>query len=254
MKSLLPFLLIALIIAGCHSNRDENSFDTNAAEATDYPAERDRGNSETNEQAALRDDKTESNKLTDKTHPALTELSSERTAQKSDFTTKASDASLAEIHLAELALKKTKDEKIKAFAESMLKDHTAANQELKKLAEQKGMKVSAECTTCDAAYKTLHDLGTEEFNQQYAEMMVTDHERAVKLFTDESKSGADADLKAWAKEKLPVLEHHLAMAKDLDQNSNVSAKKPAAKESAKQSKKSAKEPAKSSKKARKQKG
>lgn len=215
MKPFLPFLLIILVIAGCHSNRNENTFDTNPAEGSDYPAERERGNSETNEEAARRRDKTETNKLTDKTHPALTDVADKDTPQKSDFTAKAADASLAEIHLAELALKKTRDKKIKAFAEAMLKDHTAANKELKKLAEQKGVKISPECSTCDATYKKLHDLGTEEFNQQYAEMMVTDHERAVKLFTEESQSGDDAGLKAWAKEKLPVLEHHLAMAKQL---------------------------------------
>jgi putative membrane protein len=45
--------------------------------------------------------------------------------------------------------------------------------------------------------------------------MVKDHEKAVKLFSKESSSGKDAELKAFATKTLPTLQHHLEMARQL---------------------------------------
>jgi putative membrane protein len=41
------------------------------------------------------------------------------------------------------------------------------------------------------------------------------HEQAVALFEQYSRSGDNADLKAWALKTLPHLKEHLAMAKRL---------------------------------------
>ena len=53
-----------------------------------------------------------------------------------------------------------------------------------------------------------------EFDKEYAEMMVNDHEDDIKLFEKEAEKGNDGELKAWAASKLPILQHHLQMAKD----------------------------------------
>jgi putative membrane protein len=44
--------------------------------------------------------------------------------------------------------------------------------------------------------------------------MVADHRKDVAEFRRESKSGKNADLKAWAGKTLPTLEGHLKMAED----------------------------------------
>jgi putative membrane protein len=222
MKSLFYIMMIALVFIGCGpGNRKNGAFDTNPAENSEGDIER--KNSETNEEYEMRVAQTNHTNPEDKIHPGLTELSAEKTEVKQTFATKAADAGLAEVHLAEMALKKTKNQKIKAFAEMMLKDHSAANEELKGIVSNKGIKLPTECLTCDAAYKELHDMGEVEFNDRYAEMMVSDHEHAVKLFSQEAKSGDDPDLKNWAQKKLPALQHHLAMAKDLKPTTNISA-------------------------------
>jgi putative membrane protein len=47
--------------------------------------------------------------------------------------------------------------------------------------------------------------------------MVTDHEKAVQLFSTEAKEGQDADIKAFANNTLPTLQEHLQMARQLTQ-------------------------------------
>ena len=52
------------------------------------------------------------------------------------------------------------------------------------------------------------------FDQAYMKAMVSDHVEDVNEFKTESKSGKDADVKAWAAKTLPTLEEHLKMARD----------------------------------------
>jgi putative membrane protein len=53
-----------------------------------------------------------------------------------------------------------------------------------------------------------------DFDKAYARQEVKDHEEAVKLFKDASRS-KDPDIAAFAQKILPTLEHHLAMAKSM---------------------------------------
>ena len=45
--------------------------------------------------------------------------------------------------------------------------------------------------------------------------MVSDHKDAVELFQKEADKGSDLDVKSFARDTLPKLEHHLEMAIDL---------------------------------------
>jgi putative membrane protein len=45
-------------------------------------------------------------------------------------------------------------------------------------------------------------------------MMVKDHKDAIDDFKHESEKGNDAQISAWAKNKIPTLEHHLTMSED----------------------------------------
>jgi putative membrane protein len=55
-----------------------------------------------------------------------------------------------------------------------------------------------------------------EFDRAYMAGQVKDHEDAVALFEKESKDGKDQKLRAWAKETLPTLRHHLKMAREIN--------------------------------------
>ena len=60
--------------------------------------------------------------------------------------------------------------------------------------------------------QTLEDLSEKtgkDFDKAYVSAMVDDHKEDVKKFEEASKDGKDADIKTWAAEKLPTLNHHL---------------------------------------------
>jgi putative membrane protein len=56
-----------------------------------------------------------------------------------------------------------------------------------------------------------------DFDHDFMQQMVRDHEATVKLFrTASADSTLDANLRALAKKTLPTLEEHLADAKELE--------------------------------------
>lgn len=137
-------------------------------------------------------------------------------ASDQHFVTAAAQANLAEVEAGRLAESKSDRPDIKEFARRMVEDHGNANSELKDLAEKKGLLFPTET---DAAHKEdaakLADLTGPEFDKKYAAMMVKDHEKAVALFQEHSKSARDADIRTFAEKTLPTLQDHLKMARDL---------------------------------------
>ena len=132
------------------------------------------------------------------------------------FVTFAADAGMLEVQLGKLAATKGSSPEVKKFGESMVADHTKANDELKTLAEKKGLKVPV--TLSAKSQKKYEELSTKagaDFDKAYADQMVKDHQAVIAKFKQESQAGNDAELKAWAEEKLATLEHHLMMAKDM---------------------------------------
>lgn len=134
-----------------------------------------------------------------------------------DFVTKAAISDMAEIESSKLAVAKSEG-KSKAFAEKMIKDHTETSTALKGLVT--GGKVKANLPgAMDSAHQSkidkLKGLSGAAFTKEYDEMQVAAHKEAVSLFERYSKSGENADLKAFAAKTLPHLQMHLKMAEDL---------------------------------------
>jgi putative membrane protein len=57
----------------------------------------------------------------------------------------------------------------------------------------------------------MSKLSGAEFDREYVNAMVEDHEKDVNLFRMQSESGTDADAKAFAAKTLPTLQMHLKM-------------------------------------------
>jgi putative membrane protein len=133
------------------------------------------------------------------------------------FMKQAAENGHAEVESSKLALGKTANADVKAFAQQMVDDHTKAGDELTALAQSKGVKVSADPSIAQRAkIKLMQAMDGASFDRRYAGTFgVTAHEDTVKLFRKEAQSGKDADVKAWAAKTLPTLEHHLAMSKAL---------------------------------------
>jgi putative membrane protein len=116
-----------------------------------------------------------------------------------------------------LALSKD-DAKLKAFAEKMIEDHTKTSGEVKALVSSGKVKVDLPATM-DKAHQSrldkLSGLAGADFTKEYESMQVSAHKDAVSLFERYSKSGDNADLKAFAAKTLPHLQEHLKMAQAL---------------------------------------
>lgn len=137
------------------------------------------------------------------------------TIDADDFVEEASAAGIAEIETAKLALQKSTAGDVKAFAQSIITDHTAANKDLAGIAAKRKLKVSTEAellTKAKAAVLKQRD--GESFDEAYANNQVKAHEDAIALFKKATIS-ADAELAKFAVATLPKLEHHLHVAKEL---------------------------------------
>jgi putative membrane protein len=135
----------------------------------------------------------------------------------SSFLKDASEANNAEVAASRIAADQSGSADVKAFAQTMIDDHTQAEGELKGLADQKGVKVSDKPSlTQQAQAKLLSKRKGASFDQHYAESIgVKAHEDTIKLFRKEAEKGDDADVKAWAAKMLPALTHHLELAQNL---------------------------------------
>lgn len=137
-------------------------------------------------------------------------------AASDDFVEDASAKGVAEVEAGKLALEKGTAADVKTFADMMVKDHTAANQKLKALADKKNIDVSDDAELLDKAKAMILELrSAKSFDQAYANNQVKAHEATIDIFEDEIKNGEDAELKAFAIETLPKLKAHLVEAKKL---------------------------------------
>lgn len=135
------------------------------------------------------------------------------------FVEKASAAGLTEVTAGKTATEKSQSDEVKTFGQQMVDDHTKAGDELKSIAQSKGIMVSSSPMAADAkALASMDNLSGAAFDSAFKKKMIGDHEKVIALFKKESTSGSDADLKAFATKTLPTLQHHLEMAKALPAN------------------------------------
>ena len=128
----------------------------------------------------------------------------------------ASQGGMTEVELGKVAGEKASSSQVKDFGARMVKDHTQANDELKGIAEKKGVTLSS---SLDARHQAMVDrmskLSGPAFDQAYIKGMVRDHEKTVALFKSEAESGQDPDVKAFASKTLPTLEDHCSSIKSI---------------------------------------
>jgi putative membrane protein len=168
----------------------------------------------------------------------------ELTAQ--EFVTDAAMGGMKEVRLSELARDRSQNNEVKSFAQRMIADHSKANQELARLAQQKGLELPGTNTFAAddpnwnnpmisgseeikgayllktnlalAAYndfKQLKFLTGSEFDRTYARDMVMDHVNTVIEFEAASRILTDPDLKKFAQRTLPTLRRHEQMVRKL---------------------------------------
>ncbi len=140
-------------------------------------------------------------------------------ADKADTTyvTKAAAAGMMEVQASQAAITRASNPDVRAFAQRMVKDHTAVGDELKTLAGQKGITIPDSLPADERAkVDKLNALEGAKFDRTYAEEVgVKAHKEAVSLFDQASKNAKDPDIKAFFAHNLPALREHLQMAQQL---------------------------------------
>lgn len=136
------------------------------------------------------------------------------------FLQRAAQAGQFEIEASKLATQRAVTPEIKEFAEMMITDHTAVDQELKTLAQQKGVELPSDLRWRQSrALKRLEGReDVEEFEEDYVDNVAVDaHQDAVELFEDAADDAEDPDVKAFASKHLPTLQKHLEQGKALQE-------------------------------------
>jgi len=128
--------------------------------------------------------------------------SSSVTPKDKMFMKKAAKGGMMEVAMGKVAEQKGQSEDVKSFGKRMVADHGKANDELKKIAAQKNVKLPAKEPSV-----------TWSSDKAYMDMMVKDHEKDLAEFKEEANSGSDPDVKKFAEDTAKMVQEHLDLAK-----------------------------------------
>ena len=103
---------------------------------------------------------------------------------------------------------------IERFAQTMIEDHSRANETLKAIAADEDLTVPGDLDEKHSAMLEKIE-SAESMAATYAEVQVTAHQETVDLFEQYTSEGGNDALVSFAEETLPTLREHLDMARDL---------------------------------------
>jgi putative membrane protein len=119
-----------------------------------------------------------------------------------------------EVELGRLAEERATSPQVKEFARTMVADHSQAAEELRAIARSENIELDLDQDSVRDERERLAKLSGAEFDREYMEKMVDDHEKAV----NDLERHVDSDhpqLRQFASSKLPVVRQHLNQAKQI---------------------------------------
>jgi putative membrane protein len=137
-----------------------------------------------------------------------------KSGNDNDFVKEAANGGMMEVSLGKYAQQTAMNPRVKEFGAMMERDHSKANDDLRALATSKSITLPQNMDD-DKMIKKVDDLKLKkgaDFDKAYIDAMVDDHKEDIDKFKKQSTDGADADIKAFASEKLTVLQAHLDSA------------------------------------------
>lgn len=125
---------------------------------------------------------------------------------------------LAEINAGKMAATKAQSPDVKKFAEHMVQDHTKMLEDLKSMAKSKGVALPDNAPIKDTAQsKLLERKSGAEFDKDFMEHMVKDHEKAVKETENIAAKTQDPQFKSAVQQANAKIREHLQIAQRLAQ-------------------------------------
>lgn len=125
-------------------------------------------------------------------------------------------SNLFEIQSAQVALTKSNTQAVRAYAQRMIEDHTAAQNQVTALATTRNVPLPRVLPPeLQLKITTLNSLGGAAFDAAYARENVVSHQLTVSILQNEQTAGQDPAVVAFATQQLPVVVAHLAAAQAL---------------------------------------
>lgn len=130
----------------------------------------------------------------------------------------AAQTDMVEANLGQLAQTVSDNQQVKDYGQTLVTDHTQDYQQLSDMAKQAGLNVP---NAIDAEHNKMmidpfQKLKGGAFDHKYIQEMVAGHTKAIEMYKKEAADAQNAQVKTYAQNALPVLEKHLAAAKDLE--------------------------------------
>ena len=133
--------------------------------------------------------------------------------QDKQFLMQASLSDYTEMTFSQLALQKSTNAQVKAYAQKMITDHQLLETKMKPFADQMGV---TPATALDATHQQLYDqlnqMSGADFDKQYISAMDTDHHKALDAFKTEETTTQDKQLKPTVRQGEKVVAQHTVMA------------------------------------------
>ncbi len=143
---------------------------------------------------------------------ALTGTSVAQSRSDKEFLEKSSQGNVTEVETAKLALKKSGNPDVRAFAQKMIKDHQMMGKQMAPFIAKAGLKSSVSLNTeHQHLYNKLNEASGTDFDKQYVEAMVKDHQEDLKDFHEEGNSTTDPKLKVAVAKGEQVISQHNQM-------------------------------------------
>jgi predicted outer membrane protein len=155
---------------------------------------------------------------------AISQLSdeSDRSASSTgnnEFLAQAIQDSMAEIELCELALEKSSNDDIKAFAQQMIDTHSEIGYEIEQLCSEKNLDLPKDLKPEQSAtMQQLSELSGQAFDKKFIEHNAEMHENDIKVFKHYAEQKGDDEVSALAQKGAKILTKHLSMAKQISKN------------------------------------
>ena len=127
-------------------------------------------------------------------------------------------ANINEVEVGKIAQAKAQSPDVKKFGEKMVQDHGKMLEDLKALAKKKDVALPDKVAAKEFAQtKLMERKSGAEFDKEFMEHMVKDHEKDLKDVQQIADKAKDPDFKAALQKAMPVIREHLQLAQRLAQ-------------------------------------
>lgn len=132
------------------------------------------------------------------------------------FMEQAAQSDMTEIMTSRLALERSSNPQVQAYAQRMVEQHTDSSARLQRLAQQKNVTLPRQIgSENEAMLQQLQGLQGAQFDQAYMNGQLSAHTKAEDLYQQAVAEASDPDVKAFASAVRPLISQHRSMAESM---------------------------------------